>query len=488
MRNSDILTMCLRSLFKRKLRTILTMLGVVIGTVAIVVTISLGLAVDARFAQVIEGMGDATIITIHNTEHWWFPEGEEPATTSLDSAAARSIEAIPGVVGVLPILETGDIMFRSGDYVMSWTQVMGVRPQAMSALGYAVSEGRLLQDGNNLEVVFGSRAETRFQNINDDNWSDRSWRAAMGEEVDTYVDVLNDRIVMSTSWSAIFGSEALEQDVGFGDQPPQQTVRPIVIDVVGVLEQRGDAAIGNWDAADEAIFMDIEMVQRLMVEAQRQQQQDGMRGVEVDEGGWGRIDASANVMRDMDYNSVFVRAADINIVSDIHAEITEMGFFASYPGAWLSQTREMMATQQQMLMAVGAVSLFVAAIAIANTMVMSTYERTREIGVMKVIGASLSDIRRLFLLEAAMIGFFGGIFGVAFSYLFSYILNNHVQMEFMGGMMDWVMGDIDAQVSLITPWLSGMALVFTAIIGLVSGYFPARRATKLSALTAIRTE
>jgi ABC-type lipoprotein release transport system permease subunit len=479
--------MCLRNLLKRKLRTILTMLGVVIGTVAIVVTVSLGLAVEARFEQVIAGMGDATIITVHDATNWWFPEGEEPEIAELDSAAARAFENIPGVTAVLPVIRAGEIYFRSGNYVISWIDVMGVRPQAMAALGYEVSEGRLLQEGNNLEVVFGAFAEMRFAHIND-GWSDRSWRAALGEEVDTYVDVFNDRILMSTDWNFIFGSETTEEDRGSGDDGPQRAARPMAIDVVGVLEQRGDRERGNWDMADEAIFMDIEMVQRLRVEAQRQQQQDGMRWLDVDEGGWGRINASANVIQDMTYNTIFVRAADINVVSEVHEEITEMGYMANYPGDWLNQTREMMATQQQMLMAVGAVSLFVAAIAIANTMVMSTYERTREIGVMKVIGASLSDIRRLFLLEAAMIGFFGGIFGVAFSYLMSYILNNHVHMEFMGGMMDWMMADIDAQLSLITPWLSGLALGFTAVIGLISGYFPARRATRLSALSAIRTD
>ena len=484
MSNTDILVMCLRNLFKRKLRTILTMLGVVIGTVAIVVTISLGLAVDARFEQVIEGMGDATVITVNNPNHWWFPEGEEPELADLDSAAARSFEGIPGVVAVLPVLEMNELFFRSGNYFTPWVRVMGVRPQALSALGYQVSEGRMIQEGNSLEVVFGAFAEMQFAHI-DDGWSERSWRASMGEEVDTYVDVFNDRILMSTDRGSISGSETVDQDIAFGEEAPQRTVRPIAVEVVGVLEQRGNRERGHWSMEDEAIFMDIEMVQRLRIESQRQQQQAGMRWLEVDDGGWGNINASANVIQDIGYDVIYVRAADINIISDIHEQIAEMGFMAHYPGDWLNQTREMMATQQQMLMAVGAVSLFVAAIAIANTMVMSTYERTREIGVMKVIGASLSDIRRLFLLEAAMIGVVGGIFGVTFSYLLSYILNNHMQIELM---IDWVMADAEAQVSLITPWLSGLALVFTAAIGLISGYFPARRATKISALNAIRTE
>jgi ABC-type antimicrobial peptide transport system permease subunit len=118
-------------------------------------------------------------------------------------------------------------------------------------------------------------------------------------------------------------------------------------------------------------------------------------------------------------------------------------------------------------------------------MIMAIYERTREIGVMKVIGAAIRDIKRLFLLESALIGFFGGLFGVGFSLLASYLLNNaditlFNEMQYIGGE--------GGGISLVTPWLCGAALGFASVIGLVSGYFPARRAMKLSALSAIRTE
>ena len=474
----DILTMCLRNLFKRKLRTILTMLGVVIGTVAIVVTISLGLAADARFLQLVEQFGDVTIVTVQNPANvWWMPDdGEDRHVPDLDTAAARMFENIPDVVAVLPTLEA-QFALRSGDYEAGWIRVMGVRPQAMAALGYQVTEGRLLQEGNNLEVVFGGRAELSFHSMTD-GWSDREMRDWMGEEVEAYVDIFNDRITLFPDPSVLWRTDA-----GGSDGTAQMPVRPLNIEVVGLLERSGD-----W-TTDNSIFMDIELIQRLRIEVQRQQQQNQMMGLDAEDS-WGHINANANVVRDIGYDNVFVRASSIDTVADVHEEITSMGFPAWFPAQGLNTIQDMVASQQMMLAAIGAVSLFVAAIAIANTMVMSTYERTREIGVMKVIGAGLPDIKKLFLLEAAMIGFFGGLFGVGFSYLVSYILNHHSDIAFMGGMMDmWVMGEQEEMlVSLITPWLSGMALVFTALIGLISGYFPARRATKLSALNAIRTE
>ena len=126
--------------------------------------------------------------------------------------------------------------------------------------------------------------------------------------------------------------------------------------------------------------------------------------------------------------------------------------------------------------AIGAISLFVAAIGIANTMVMSIYERTREIGVMKVIGATIPDIRRLFLTEAAFIGLLGGMVGVILSYASSKIIN----------MVSMNMGR--ETISLIPIWLGLLGIVFATFVGVAAGFFPAVRATKLSALAAIKTE
>ncbi|HRU42224.1 MAG TPA: FtsX-like permease family protein, partial [Candidatus Diapherotrites archaeon] len=134
--------------------------------------------------------------------------------------------------------------------------------------------------------------------------------------------------------------------------------------------------------------------------------------------------------------------------------------------------------------AIGAVSLLVASIGITNTMVMSIYERTREIGIMKVIGSSLGDIKRMFLFEAAMIGLLGGIIGLLLSYGVSYGLNTagFALLGFFGP------AGGGSKPSIIPLWLSVSSMLFTTIIGLVSGFYPARRAMNLSALEAIRKE
>lgn len=133
---------------------------------------------------------------------------------------------------------------------------------------------------------------------------------------------------------------------------------------------------------------------------------------------------------------------------------------------------------QAILGGIGAVSLLVAAIGIANTMMMSIYERTKEIGIMKVLGCNLGDIRSLFLIEAAYIGFIGGAIGLALSYGISAIINR----------ITTTMYGYQTTTSFIPFWLSGTALLFAVLVGMLAGFFPALRAMRLSPLAAIRNE
>ena len=157
-------------------------------------------------------------------------------------------------------------------------------------------------------------------------------------------------------------------------------------------------------------------------------------------------------------------------------QIKDMGYQASSLTDQLNTMKETTKMLRMVLGAIGAVSLIVAAIGITNTMVMAIYERTREIGIMKVIGASLRDIKLLFLTEAAFIGFAGGVLGIITSFLMSLIVNLVATKQ------------ASEMTSSIPVWLYLSAVAFATVIGVLSGYLPAKRAMKLSALTAIKTE
>ena len=113
-------------------------------------------------------------------------------------------------------------------------------------------------------------------------------------------------------------------------------------------------------------------------------------------------------------------------------------------------------------------------------MMMSIYERTREIGVLKVLGCALGDIRSMFLIEAGFIGLMGGAAGLLLSYGVSSLINKFLGSGLMG------MGGGSGDISRIPMWLS--AVGFAIVIGMLAGLFPALRAMKLSPLAAIRNE
>jgi len=489
MRAIDTLGMCLKHMFKRKLRTFLTILGVMVGTAAIVLMLSLGLAQEAQFAQMMDDMNqDMTMITVHPV--WGGGGGRMMWSDSdmpdmpLDDDVFAMLSRIPGVRVASPIMR-GQVFLRSGRYTMQAWNVTGLSPEALNLMGYNLQQGRLLEPGDGYAAVFGAFGEGNFTGpprMGADGWmvwgSNRAWEMSMGEEVETYVDIFNDRIDMSYDTRLVWsGGVESDDEVEIDDDDAFRPIRTMTLNVVGLLERTGD-----WNI-DEGIIMDIDVLHSLNERA------DASRREQAEEGG--HISALRGGRGErITYDRGMVRVYDINDTSRVAEQIQELGFHAHYAGQMITRMREQQQGLQAMLAAIAAVSLFVAALGIANTMIMAVYERTREIGVMKVIGASINDVRRLFLLEAALIGFFGGLFGIGLSLIGSYLLNNaDLNLMGMGGDMSWMWGmETTPTTSLVTPWLCGAALTFASVIGLLSGYFPARRATKLSALAAIRTE
>ncbi|MCL2217306.1 MAG: ABC transporter permease [Defluviitaleaceae bacterium] len=476
MRNLDVLGMCLRNLIKRKLRTFLTMLGVIIGTAALVLTISLGLANEARFDRMVDEWDrDLTIIQVQESGGWqpnpetgeWEQGGLNP---DLNDEGVAMLRAIEGVRSVSPSLRGAGIHLRSGPYIASLWDTQGIDPATMYTMGHELIYGRLLEPDDPFgSVVVGAYVELFFfmQGFGS-SWErmQRLWMGESLEDIEQFVDMINDTIAFSYDSSFIWRDQG-DMDIADAFRP----IRSFPLNVVGVFAQTG-----MWNV-DEAIFMDIESVQELTIlsmEAQRDQMQE-----------WGHFSTLPPNLRE-NFDQAIVRIYDVRDVVYVTDYIRALGFNAWSDGEGIARRQEMQQGTLGMLMAIAAVSIVVAAISIANTMIMAVYERTREIGVMKVIGGAIADIRKMFLLEAALIGLFGGILGVALSLGGSYVMNN-IELEVLRNMG---VGSTDAGdvTSLITPWLMGVALAFASLIGLVSGYFPARRATKLSALEAIRTD
>ena len=182
------------------------------------------------------------------------------------------------------------------------------------------------------------------------------------------------------------------------------------------------------------------------------------------------------------YSEIWVAVDDVKYVEDVQNTIKSMEYGTYSLADMVKPMQETANTLELILGGIGAVSMLVSAIGIANTMIMSIYERTKEIGVMKVLGCLITDIKKLFLFEASMIGLIGGGIGVGLSYLASYFMNNYADQ--IGGVLGIGIGG--GKVSVIPVWLSFAALAFAMLVGIISGYYPAKRATKIKAIEALR--
>lgn len=431
MNKLDLILMGIQNLWRRKLRTFLTILGVVIGTSSIVVMLSLGFGMNKSMEDMISSMGSLTTINVRK------PWEERPGskTPSLDDKAVKTFKAIPNVEAVSPTLEEY-MLLKDGKYQGNFG-IKGIDADTLETFGFKVSEGQLLSPKDDMSVLYGSAVASSFYDPK-----------AHGQYKEPNISLMDDKIYLTFS------------DPFVTPEPGKVIPKDIKLKPMGILEP------GGFDK-DYSVFMTIESVRKIQAAKEK------MEGKKKDRG------------KKKGYEVIDVKVNNIDNVKSVQEHIKELGYEAYSLNDELDSFKQQSKVTQAILGGIGAISLLVAAIGITNTMIMSIYERTKEIGVMKVIGASIKDIRSLFLFESAMIGFLGGFVGVVLSYGLSYALNI-ISQNFMGGGMGGMGGG--SQISVIPVWLSFAAMGFSALIGIASGYFPAKRAMNLSALEAIKTE
>lgn len=188
-----------------------------------------------------------------------------------------------------------------------------------------------------------------------------------------------------------------------------------------------------------------------------------------------------NLLAEDGYDAAVVRARRIEDVPAVSQAIEGRNLQARSLQSILDLAARIFAVLQTMLASVGVLALFVASLGVVNTMIMAIYERTREIGVMKATGAAPGDIRRLFMAEAALMGFIGGVLGV----LFGALLGKGVDRLAHWYLASQKISNV-GPLSVVPPWLALGALVFAILVGLLAGLYPAARAARLDPVAALR--
>ncbi|MGD0537663.1 MAG: ABC transporter permease [Verrucomicrobiota bacterium] len=192
---------------------------------------------------------------------------------------------------------------------------------------------------------------------------------------------------------------------------------------------------------------------------------------------------TTNLLQREGYDSVAIRATDVTQARALIPRLRQEGFQVQSMDMFMEVANRVVIAITVMLALIGGVALLVASIGIANTMVMAVYERTREIGILKAMGASRTDIRRLFMIEAGFIGLAGGVIGLLLGWGLGLILNQGIRWYLQHRELPMRDGFF-----IVTPLLALGVTLFAAGIGIVAGLLPAHRAATLDPLTALRHE
>lgn len=450
MRKIDILKMASSNLWRRKVRTFLTVLGVLIGTTSIVVMLSLGIGLDEANRTQMERWGSLNVIQISQGMRWddeGNPIGDGKA---LDEEAVKEIRTMEGVISVTPGFEIGG-MAKWGKKD-GHLQIIGLEPAEMANFEFDLEKGRLLDREDRFNIVVGSEVGYNFRDEREIEMLRKSSRQGNMMERDENKTL-----------------EMLDQRVTLELNNYNNKTKRFNFTVVGVLSDKYRDK--SWQA-----YAPISEIKRMkdFIEAgnKRTSTRDSFEP------------QNKKKNKGTTYDFVWVKTDNVEDTKRISQDLKDEGYNSYSMADYLEGIEQGSRIIQGVLGGIGSITLLVAALGIINTMIMSIYERTREIGIMKVIGASFFDIRFLFLTEAGLIGLTGGVLGLGLSYGLSKIIN-HLSADFINqGMAEGQ----EVALSVVPLWLVLFALGFSLLIGVVAGLYPANKAVKLSPINAIRNE
>ncbi len=438
----DYLRIALSSLWKRKLRTMLTVFAVVIGAMLVALLVSLGAGAQNFITAQFNSLQTPNVITVQpkmaggtlgmifsatglGGQPQEVQEGQLNPVVNLKNltredleriAALEHVERVDPVVVVLP----------------RWIKLVGQDKRfqvSLESLSPAEVELRGIAAGRGLLEGDQGKALVAFAYL--EAWGLATPEEALGREIEI-------RVSQGYQANPFSRKEPEGQDYTF--------------EIVGVLQES--------IATTEVIvpFAD---------------------GVEMAR--YFNEDEDYYTAENMGF-AASVTVDDVENADQVARAIEALGDYdASTAEDSAGELRGVFAVIEGVLSVVGLIALAVASLGIVNTLIMAIYERTREIGVMKAVGASRGTIRFLFTVEAGSIGFFGGLLGLALAWVIGQIINAAAHATFLSDYPSF-------NISRFPPWLVITVLVLSTGVALLAGLLPANRAARLDPVEALRYE
>jgi hypothetical protein len=454
--------MALRNLWRRKSRTILTILSVVIGSTSIILMLAFAQGISNSQKEMIGSFQGLTTIDVM--------DGSGKDNLDINDSIINKLKRVDHVKAVVPSknLYVDFKIADTEDYSMEGS-INVIPDDILSLISQDDLEwGNIPNPSDDDKILLSSNASANKITAMADGMS--------MEPVDDF-DYQAHKYFLRLGWQ----DESEDDGVNFGNEennenpdssnPKEDSNKAESIDVPIELAGKLNSSsfLDGWGSyISESTYKKLKEEDKKLASPSLNQN--------FDEKG-NPIEEADNKIK---FDSLQVIVDDTENVSETEKAIRELGYQTNSMAEASEEVENSTRNIMLILGGIGSIAFIVSAIGIINTMLMSIYERQKEIGVMKVIGASVSDIQTMFLIESGFIGFFGGILGLLISLLAGKIINGaFVGMNDLG---------IDAGKIIIIPlWLGLVGVGFSALVGVLAGYLPARRATKLSAIDALRS-
>ena len=438
MKPKDLFRYGCTNLFRRKTRTALTALSMAVGVMCIVVLISVGLGYEQAYRESIEAMGSLTKIDVTPAN------SDYGRTAVLNEKAVEAFRGIDGVEAVTPVLQQSAYI-ATGNFV-NMVRVYGIDLSTAESFMLTPERGTIAEEGTHLhpEVMFTDDVSAGLAN------KAKDWEPALDEDGNPLVDLLEAPVRMTFDYSNLTGEAKADTD---GRALPSGNLYNLrVTGICSTLNNNfTSSAFMAYDRLEEMVQANANYLGAATETKTAEEKANGPT-----------------------YDLVWVKVKNVNDVQRIVKLIRDTGLNTYSLNDMLETVRTQSRQIQGMLGALGGIAVLISAICVANTMMMSITERTREIGVLKVLGTVRSDIFKMFLSEALIVGVIGGAAGLVLSFIAKWLIPVIFASRELRCVLPW--------------WLAVCGVVFAGAVAIAAAWMPARKATLISPNEAIRSE
>lgn len=467
MRFFDYLRIAYKNLTRQKVRSLLTIIAITVGSLSLILMTSLILSVHKSLIDQFEQFGAFDLVTVTkdpnsiDNNSLLSSNGDPSEGKKIDDSTLAAVKKLPNVATATPVANNFGIstIRLEGQDKKTWASITGYDPTS-DVFNLPMAYGRQLATTDMDKIVVGNRFAEEM------GYNDRA------------KELIGKRALLNYKWG---GGSAPDWGARPEKPPPdadkqwyegkQNQSIDIPAEIVGVTSS------GALD--DGTSYITLNWARRLSTNVSWQHQ-NCQRDKPCDQ--TLILQKDDNLAR-QGYGSIIVKVdsrANIDLVAEA---VKKLGYGANTAKKMLDQINHILLAIGVVLAVIGGISLFVATIGIVNTMIMATYERTREIGVWRACGATRATIRRMFTIEASLLGFLGGALGMSISLILGQIAGAIARGHAAS------LGSLPiTDIGHFPLWLVASVIAFTTILGMLAGLVPAIRAAHLNPVEALRYE